>query len=85
MADKTKHKIRNLLQKLNDEDRNTLCCSMRQRYAACVFLSGLASCCHLPMPAEKVFPFLSSCYYYALERKFGKLFQKKIQKVFDKA
>lgn len=26
MADKAKHKIRNLLMKLNDEDRNTLCC-----------------------------------------------------------
>ena len=47
---------------------------------ACVFLLGLASCCHLPMPAEKVFPFLSSCYYYALERKFGKLFQKKAER-----
>ena len=26
MADKTRHKIRNLLQKLNDEDRTMLCC-----------------------------------------------------------
>lgn len=26
MADKTRHKIRNLLMKLNDEDRNTLVC-----------------------------------------------------------
>lgn len=26
MADKIRHKIKNLLQKLNDEDRNTLCC-----------------------------------------------------------
>ncbi|MCI9357735.1 MAG: hypothetical protein HFH59_09390 [Lachnospiraceae bacterium] len=26
MPDQTKHKIKNLLQKLNDEDRNTLCC-----------------------------------------------------------
>ena len=26
MADAARHKIRNLLQKLNDEDRNTLCC-----------------------------------------------------------
>ena len=26
MADKTRHKIKNLLMKLNDEDRNTLCC-----------------------------------------------------------
>ena len=26
MPDKTKHKIKNLLQKLNDEDRSTLCC-----------------------------------------------------------
>lgn len=26
MADKTRHRIRNLLMKLNDEDRNTLCC-----------------------------------------------------------
>ena len=25
MPDKTKHKIKNLLQKLNDEDRSTLC------------------------------------------------------------
>jgi len=37
------------------------------------------------MPAEKVCAFFLCCYYYALERKFGKLFQKKIQKVFDKA
>ena len=35
MADKTKHKIRNLLQKLDDEDRNTLCCLMiKAGYAA---------------------------------------------------
>lgn len=35
MADKTKHKIRNLLQKLNDEDRNTLCCPLiKAGYAA---------------------------------------------------
>lgn len=35
MADKTKHKIRNLLQKLNDEDRNTLCCLLiKAGYAA---------------------------------------------------
>lgn len=26
MADQKRHKIRNLLQKLNDEDRNTLVC-----------------------------------------------------------
>lgn len=26
MADSKRHKIKNLLQKLNDEDRNTLCC-----------------------------------------------------------
>ena len=26
MVDKTRHKIRNLLMKLNDEDRNTLFC-----------------------------------------------------------
>lgn len=26
MADKQRHKIKNLLMKLNDEDRNTLCC-----------------------------------------------------------
>lgn len=26
MADNTRHKIRNLLMKMNDEDRNALCC-----------------------------------------------------------
>lgn len=26
MAENERHKIRNLLMKLNDEDRNTLCC-----------------------------------------------------------
>ena len=26
MADKQRHKIKNLLQKLNDDGRNTLCC-----------------------------------------------------------
>ncbi len=26
MAKQERHKIKNLLQKLNDEDRNTLCC-----------------------------------------------------------
>ncbi len=26
MEDKTRHKIKNLLMKMNDEDRNTLCC-----------------------------------------------------------
>lgn len=30
MADKARHKIRNLLMKLNDEDRNTLCCLLDQ-------------------------------------------------------
>lgn len=35
MADKTRHKISNLLQKLNDEDRNTLCCLLiKAGYAA---------------------------------------------------
>lgn len=35
MADKTRHKIRNLLMKLNDEDRNTLCCLLiKAGYAA---------------------------------------------------
>lgn len=35
MADKTKHKIRNLLMKLNDDDRNTLCCLLiKAGYAA---------------------------------------------------
>lgn len=35
MADKTKYKIRNLLQKLNDEDRNALCCLLiKAGYAA---------------------------------------------------
>lgn len=35
MTDKTKHKIKNLLQKLNDEDRNTLCCLLvKAGYAA---------------------------------------------------
>ena len=35
MADKEKHKIKNLLQKLNDEDRNTLCCLLiKAGYAA---------------------------------------------------
>lgn len=35
MADKTRHKIKNLLQKLNDEDRNTLCCLLiKAGYAA---------------------------------------------------
>ena len=44
-----------------------------------------ASCCHLPMPAEKVCVFFLCCYYYALESENGKLFQKNFQKVFDKA
>lgn len=26
MADNQRHRIKNLLQKLNDEDRNSLCC-----------------------------------------------------------
>lgn len=35
MADKTKHKIRNLLHKLNDDDRNQLCCLLiKAGYAA---------------------------------------------------
>lgn len=35
MADKQRHRIRNLLQKLNDEDRNTLCCLLiKSGYAA---------------------------------------------------
>ena len=35
MADKTRHKIKNLLMKLNDEDRNTLCCLLiKAGYAA---------------------------------------------------
>ena len=35
MADKARHKIRNLLMKLNDEDRNTLCCLLiKAGYAA---------------------------------------------------
>lgn len=35
MADKEKHKIRNLLQKLNDDDRNQLCCLLiKAGYAA---------------------------------------------------
>ena len=35
MEDKTRHKIRNLLMKLNDEDRNTLCCLLiKSGYAA---------------------------------------------------
>lgn len=35
MADKTKHKIRNLFQKFNDEDRNTFCCLLiKAGYAA---------------------------------------------------
>ena len=35
MADKTKHKIKNLLQKLNDDDRNQLCCLLiKAGYAA---------------------------------------------------
>ena len=35
MAEKVKHKIRNLLMKLNDEDRNTLCCLLiKSGYAA---------------------------------------------------
>ena len=27
MADNQRHRIKNLLQKLNDEDRNSLCCT----------------------------------------------------------
>ena len=35
MADKQRHKIKNLLMKLNDEDRNTLCCLLiKAGYAA---------------------------------------------------
>lgn len=35
MADKTRHKIKNLLMKLNDEDRNALCCLLiKAGYAA---------------------------------------------------
>lgn len=35
MPNKTKHKIKNLLQKLNDEDRNILCCLLiKSGYAA---------------------------------------------------
>ncbi len=35
MADKARHKIRNLLMKMNDEDRNTLCCLIiKSGYAA---------------------------------------------------
>lgn len=35
MADKTRHKIKNLLQKLNDEDRNTLCCLLHMDCSRC--------------------------------------------------
>lgn len=35
MADTQRHRIRNLLQKLNDEDRNSLCCLLiKAGYAA---------------------------------------------------
>ena len=35
MADMTRYKIKNLLKKLNDEDRNTLCCLLiKAGYAA---------------------------------------------------
>ncbi len=35
MEDKVKHKIKNLLMKLNDDDRNTLCCLLiKAGYAA---------------------------------------------------
>lgn len=35
MAERTRHRIRNLLQKMNDEDRNALCCLLiKAGYAA---------------------------------------------------
>lgn len=35
MPDRTEYKIKNLLQKLDDEDRNTLCCLLiKSGYAA---------------------------------------------------
>ena len=41
MADNQRHRIKNLLQKLNDEDRNSLCCLLvKAGYAVGLEKSG---------------------------------------------